>query len=79
MYYIVNSNNVFLKKNSAKVKIGANENGRWGWKYPEWGWIEGTFKFRVWIAIALKKAKVVAPVHQQAKKFKQKYIHFDRH
>ena len=78
MYYIVYSDNVLLKKHSANVKIGANEGGRWGWKYPEWGWLEGTCGFIVGIAIALKKAKVLASVHQQIEKFKQKYIHFDR-
>ena len=79
MYHIVNSNNILFKKDSAKVRIGTIEDGRWGWKYPEWGWIEGTCGFRVGIATALKKAKVLASVHQQIEKFKQKYIHFDIH
>ena len=57
MYYIVNSSNVLHKKKSARVSIGENENGRWGWRYPEWGWIGGTCGSRVGILIVLKKQK----------------------
>ena len=51
----VNRNRVAYKKSGTYIGMGTSKNGRWGWRDPEWGLVEGTCGFRVGIVTASKR------------------------